>query len=64
MDEIEQEIEGQERVCQGVSRNDEPCDFPATVHCSLCGQWFCDAHAEDDEWHACKLEPGEEGGEA
>jgi hypothetical protein len=29
-----------------------------------CGQWFCDAHAEDDQWHRCTLLEGEEGGEA
>ena len=52
-----------ERLCQGVSPNDEPCDFPATVHCSTCGRWFCDAHAENEEWHSCALAPGEAGGE-
>jgi hypothetical protein len=52
-----------ERVCQAVSRNDEPCDFPATVHCPQCGRWFCEGHAEDDEWHSCVLEPGDEGGQ-
>ena len=64
MNEGDGEFQGRERACQGISRNDEPCDFPATVHCSKCGQWFCDAHAEDDEWHPCSLDPGEEGGEA
>jgi len=29
-----------------------------------CGQWFCDAHAEDAQWHPCALVEGEEGGEA
>ena len=53
-----------ERLCQGVSPLDEPCDYPATVHCATCGRWFCDAHAEDEEWHACMLAPGEDGGEA
>ena len=53
-----------ERPCQAVSPNDEPCDYPATVHCAKCGRWFCDAHAEDDEWHPCMLPPGDEGGEA
>jgi hypothetical protein len=53
-----------ERSCQAVSPNDEPCDYPATVHCASCGRWFCDAHAEDVEWHPCMLPPGEEGGEA
>ena len=51
-------------ACQGVSPNDEPCDYPATVPCATCSKWFCDAHAEDEEWHPCMLPPGEEGGEA
>ena len=42
-----------ERFCQAVSPNVEPCDYPATVHCAKCGRWFCDAHAEDEEWHPC-----------
>ena len=25
--------EDEERLCQAMSPNDEPCDFPATVHC-------------------------------
>ena len=53
-----------ERLCQAVSPNDEPYDYPATVHCAKCGRWFCDAHAEDEEWHPCMLPPGDEGGEA
>ena len=53
-----------ERLCQAVSPNDEPCDYPATVHCAKCGRWFCDAHAEDEEWHPCMLPGGDEGGEA
>jgi hypothetical protein len=52
------------RLCQAVSPNDEPCDNPATGRCTKCGRWFCDAHAEDDEWHSCALPPGEQGGEA
>ena len=36
-----------------MSPNDESCDYPATVHCAKCGRWFCDAHAEDEEWHPC-----------
>jgi hypothetical protein len=51
------------RLCQGVSPGDEPCDNPATMHCSNCNRWFCDAHAEDEVWHTCVLAPGEEGGE-
>ena len=53
-----------DRLCQGVSPTDEPCTLPATVHCVKCHLWFCDAHAEDDQWHACMLPEGEEGGEA
>jgi hypothetical protein len=29
-----------ERLCQAVWPNDEPCDYPATVHCAKCGRWF------------------------
>jgi hypothetical protein len=47
--------EGLERLCQAVSPSDEPCDYPATVHYARCGRWFCDAHAEDEEWHSCVL---------
>jgi hypothetical protein len=50
-------------LCQAVSSNDEPCDNPATLHCMRCGTWFCDTHAEDEEWHSCSLPSGEEGGE-
>jgi hypothetical protein len=52
------------RFCQAVSPNDEPCYNPATARCTKCGRWFCDAHAEDEEWHSCALPSGEEGGEA
>jgi len=52
-----------ERSCQGISPNDEPCDFPATAHCAKCGRWFCDAQAEDDQWHTCMLPSGDEAGE-
>jgi hypothetical protein len=58
---MEEEVE---RLCQAVSPNDAPCDYPATVHGAKCGRWFCDAHAEDEEWHSCALPPGEEGGES
>jgi hypothetical protein len=51
----------EEDSCQAVSPNDEPCHHPATVGCTRCGRWFCDAHAEDDEWHSCALPPGERG---
>jgi hypothetical protein len=43
---------------------DEPCDSTASFHCGICGRWFCAAHAEDENWHTCFLEPGDEGGEA
>jgi hypothetical protein len=49
--------------CQAVSAIDEPCDAAATFHCDLCGRWFCAAHAEDEAWHRCAFEPGDEGGE-
>jgi hypothetical protein len=49
-----------ERQCQGVSPNDEPCNYPATVHCPICKRWFCDAHAEERAWHSCVLDPGGE----
>jgi hypothetical protein len=53
-----------EWTCQGVSPMDDPCDSHATFHCGICGRWFCAVHAEDESWHTCVLEPGEEGGEA
>ena len=62
--EMKYESANVERLCQAISPNDEPCDYPATVHCAKCGRWFCDAHAEDEEWHPCMLPPGDEGGEA
>ena len=64
MEEKEAESVDLRLLCQGVSPNDEPCGYPATVHCPMCERWFCDAHAEDEEWHPCVLPPGEEGGEA
>jgi hypothetical protein len=53
-----------ERLCQGISPGATSCTYPATVHCTTCGRWFCDAHAEDEQWHPCILSPGDEGGEA
>ena len=35
------------------SRYAERCSYEATVHCPKCGKWFCDAHAEDGNWHPC-----------
>ena len=64
MGEEKDKSDERERWCQAVSPYDEPCDHSATVHCATCDRWFCDAHAEDEEWHPCMLPPGEEGGEA
>lgn len=52
------EGDDRERVCQAVSSRNEICGFPATVRCSTCEKWFCDAHAEDEQWHPCVLSPG------
>ncbi len=52
-----------EWVCQALSPTGEPCATSATCHCGICGKWFCVVHAEDEAWHRCALEPGEEGGE-
>jgi hypothetical protein len=49
--------------CEGVSRLDEPCNEPPAIFCDQCDRWFCAAHAEDDQWHPCLIEPGDEGGE-
>ena len=64
MEEEEEESEELERLCQGVSRNDEPCELAATVRCETCGQWFCAGHVENEEWHLCMMLGGDEGGEA
>jgi hypothetical protein len=53
-----------DRVCQAVSPDGEQCTQPGAVHCTTCAKWFCDTHAEDEEWHACMRVAGEEGGEA
>jgi len=52
-----------ERSCQGMSSDAAACTYPATVRCTSCNKWFCDAHAEDERWHPCMQPPGE-GGEA
>jgi len=49
--------------CDAVSRLDEPCNVSAAVFCDKCERWFCSAHAQDDQWHACILDPGDVGGE-
>lgn len=55
--------QGLQLTCQAVSPLDEPCDATATHHCEICGQWFCSGHAEDEVYHHCVCEPGDEGGE-
>jgi len=64
MEEKEDESADPERLCQGVSPGFTACTYPATVHCTTCMKWFCDAHAEDEQWHPCMLPPDDEGGEA
>jgi hypothetical protein len=49
--------------CEGVSRLDEPCNQSAAIFCENCDRWFCAPHMQDDQWHACQLEPADEGGE-
>jgi hypothetical protein len=56
--------EGQtQTACEAVSPLDEPCNEAASVFCDRCERWFCSAHAQDEEWHTCGVEPGDEGGE-
>ncbi len=64
MGEEEHESVDLERSCQGVSSGYAACTFPATIHCTTCGRWFCDAHAEDALWHPCMLPFGDGGTEA
>jgi hypothetical protein len=49
--------------CEGVSPLDEPCNQSAEIFCETCERWFCASHAEDEQWHACTVELGDEGGE-
>ena len=63
MEEKEMESTDLERSCQGISPGYAACTCPATIHCTTCGRWFCDAHAEDEQWHPCMLPAGDEGGE-
>jgi len=58
MKETSDEGEDKERLYQAVSPSSTVCGFPATVRCTTCGKWFCDAHAEDEQWHPCVLLPG------
>jgi hypothetical protein len=57
------ESRGLERICEAVSPMGEPCAVSAGYQCGICGLWLCTVHAEDETWHHCILEPGDEGGE-
>ena len=58
MEETAHEDGDNERLCQAVSPANEVCGFPATVRCTMCEGWFCEAHAEDERWHGCVSLPG------
>jgi hypothetical protein len=64
---LQQENQAESRnlewICEGVSPTDGPCEATAAYHCGICGKWLCVVHAEDEAWHPCALEPGDEGGE-
>ena len=47
-------------TCQALSSTDESCDALASFQCGVCGQWFCNFHAENAAWHDCAREPGEQ----
>jgi len=65
VEEKESESADLERLCEGVSLGDAPCNYQATVQCPKCNGWFCDAHAEDEQWHSCMLPTSSDvGGEA
>jgi hypothetical protein len=64
MGEGEAERTDLERLCRGISPGAAACTYPATVRCTLCKKWFCDAHAEDERWHPCMLPPSDVGGAA
>ncbi len=44
-----------DRLCQGISRGVAACTYPATVRSPSCEKWFCDTHAEDEQWLPCML---------
>jgi|GEM_PF-2589467 hypothetical protein len=45
--------ESSDRQCQGIAAGQPRCNLGATVHCNRCDLWFCDIHAEDEDWHSC-----------
>ena len=49
--------------CEAISPMAEPCDSAATFHYGICSRWFCRAHADDETWHICVVDPGDEGGD-
>ena len=53
--------EGAAPTCQALSDFVELCSALAITRCEKCKLWFCAAHADDVEWHACALEEGDEG---
>jgi hypothetical protein len=58
VEETSHEGESNERPCQAISSSNATCGFPASVRCTICGKWFCEAHAEDEQWHRCAQLPG------
>lgn len=58
MEETSHAGENNERPCQAISLSNVACGFPASVRCTICGKWFCEAHAEDEQWHPCVQLPG------
>jgi hypothetical protein len=48
-----------QRLCQGASRRDDPCDRVAQRRCSSCGLWLCRTHFSDPEWHSCAPDQGD-----
>ncbi len=47
-------------VCQALSSTEETCKVSSTCHCLVCGKWFCSIHAEDEAWHRCAIDAGDE----
>jgi hypothetical protein len=45
---------------QVVPPMNESCNSAATLHCGICGRWFCAVHVEEETWHTCVLERGDE----
>jgi hypothetical protein len=41
-------------TCKGVSPWNEACNLRASCQCEECGEWFCEAHFDDPDWHECE----------